>query len=196
LLEKSDMANTKTKIAEIQTQIQRAQGELANEQIRALSLLKYGRKQAQQIDRYFNTLLANNQQVILNTYATRPPQNVAGWDKAKWEIWNAEKTGAEKLIRIGDMVEQDASCIVVPGYIPFIGGNKTIIITSSGATNFEQAKALLQSLVIRTAFMLPHQSKYTLIDPAGGGIAFPMRRHLPQVRQTSNDVRRDLEQVL
>jgi DNA segregation ATPase FtsK/SpoIIIE, S-DNA-T family len=43
--------------------------------------------------------------------------------------------------------------------------------------------------------MLPHQSRYTLIDPVGSGAAFPMQRYLPFVREPSDDIRRDLDQV-
>jgi len=79
--------------------------------------------------------------------------------------------------------------------VPFIGAHKTIIIQSNGTTT-EMGVELLQSLLVRTALMLPHQTYYTLLDPATNGLAFPMRRYLPLVRENSSDVRRDLEQVL
>jgi S-DNA-T family DNA segregation ATPase FtsK/SpoIIIE len=49
---------------------------------------------------------------------------------------------------------------------------------------------------MRTALMLPHQARYTLLDLAGAGVAFPMRRYLPLVSDTSSDVRRDLDSVM
>jgi S-DNA-T family DNA segregation ATPase FtsK/SpoIIIE len=187
--------NTDEQVAQVEAQIQKLQMELAVAQKRAFSLFQYGKKQTQQIESYFNALLIKNQNAILERYVNQLPQNVVGWnDTERWNTWDSSKAGEEPLIRIGDMVEQGASPIAIPAFAPFIGANKTIIIRSSGA-NVAQGLALLQSLVIRTAFMLPHQSKYTLLDPAGSGIAFPMRRYLPQVRETSSDIRRDLDQV-
>ncbi|MFL5653043.1 MAG: DNA translocase FtsK, partial [Ktedonobacteraceae bacterium] len=185
--------NTDAKVAEKQAQIQKLQAELAGQQSQAQSLFQHGRKYAQQIESYFHALLDRNQQTILATFANRPPQSVDGWNREeKWIKWDASQAGEEPLIRIGDMVEQEASRIEVSASIPFVGANRTVIIRGTG-TN---ALGLLQSLAIRTAFMLPHQSKYTLLDPAGNGIAFPMRRYLPQVRENSSDIRRDLDQVL
>ncbi|HBB89480.1 MAG TPA: DNA translocase FtsK, partial [Blastocatellia bacterium] len=92
------------------------------------------------------------------------------------------------------LVEQRSNgAFRIPGYIPFIGLNKTIIISGG---KVEEAAALMQSLIVRTALMLPHQARYTLLDPAGNGIAFPMRRFLPHVQEHSGDVRRDLDQVI
>ncbi|HKR11584.1 MAG TPA: FtsK/SpoIIIE domain-containing protein [Pyrinomonadaceae bacterium] len=99
-------------------------------------------------------------------------------------------------MRAGDLVEQRSNGgFSLPGYIPFIGMNKTIIITGSGDA-VQASAALMQSVLVRTALMLPHQARYTLLDPAGHGIAFPMRRFLPMVQEHSGDVRRDLDQVI
>lgn len=84
----------------------------------------------------------------------------------------------------------------IPAYVPFIGCNKTIIIRTKGASTAKRGEELLQSLVIRTALMLPHQTAYVLLDPAGSGRAFPMQRYLPMVQENSGDVRRDLDKVL
>ena len=100
----------------------------------------------------------------------------------------------ETRIRIGDLIESRSNeDFVIPAYIPFIGQGKTVIIKSG--RNPERGASLLQSLAIRSALMLPHQARYTLLDPAGAGIAFPMRRYLPQVQENTADIRRDLDQV-
>ena len=78
--------------------------------------------------------------------------------------------------------------------MPFIGQNSPLIIHSDAATA-EQGAELLQSLVVRIALMLPYRARFTFVDPAGAGLAFPMRRHLPHVRENSGDARRDLEAV-
>lgn len=99
------------------------------------------------------------------------------------------------MIRVGELTETRANYgFGIPAYVPFIGQSKTIIVRS-GEKTVQQGAALLQSLIIHTALMLPHQARYTLLDPAGNGIAFPMRRYLPQVQESTGDVRRDLDQV-
>jgi DNA segregation ATPase FtsK/SpoIIIE, S-DNA-T family len=82
----------------------------------------------------------------------------------------------------------------VPHYAPFIGKNSTVIIRTDDH-RASQGVELLQSIAMRIALMLPHQARYTLIDPVGGGAAFPMQRYLPFVREQSDDIRRDLDVV-
>lgn len=188
--------NTDEKTAPLQMQIEKLQADLAAQQTRARSLFQHGKKYAQQVDAYFQDLLAQNQKALNEKLASSPPQNSAGWSNAAtWEGWDAARTGEEPIIRVGDMVDEENASLAIPAYVPFIGGNRTIIIRTRGSSA-AQGLALLQSLVIRTALMLPHQSRYTLLDPAGQGIAFPMRRYLPQVRESSSDLRRDLDQVM
>ncbi len=189
------MFDTTKRIAEVESRIQLLQSQLNTAQSQAKSLFQYGQHHAQGVNPYYSSLLTTNEQTTQNLLNTYPSQNVAGWNSNRWTTWNPATTGEEKFIRIGDMVEQVANGLSVPGYIPFIGANKTIIIRSQGSTA-QQGLELLQSLVVRTAMMLPHQSRYTLLDPSGMGIAFPMRRYLPQVREGSSDTRRDLDQVI
>ena len=189
------MFNTAERIAGVEARIYKLQVELSEAQSRAHSLFQNGRLHAQGVNAYYDSLLATNKQTTQNLITTRPPQNTVGWVSERWTAWNPATTGEERTIRIGDMVEREQDGLSVPGYVPFIGANKTIIIRSQGVAA-SQGLALLQSLVVRTAMMLPHQSRYTLLDPAGMGIAFPMRRYLPQVREGSSDIRRDLDQVI
>jgi len=101
------------------------------------------------------------------------------------------------VIRLGEYTESRSDRLTsfnIQHYVPFIGSNSTLIIVSDDNTAV-QAIALLQSLAVRTALMLPHQARYTLIDPVGSGAAFPMQRYLPFVRETGDDIRRDLDQV-
>jgi len=103
----------------------------------------------------------------------------------------------EEVILIGEYVESRSDRLTsfsIPHYAPLIGSNSTLVIISDDNTA-DQAIALLQSLAVRTALMLPHQARYTLIDPVGSGAAFPMQRYLPFVRETGDDIRRDLDQV-
>lgn len=189
------MFNTQERIAEHEARIYKLQLELSQARERATALAQYGKRYADQLPTYYTSLLAGNQQTVKNSLASLPPQNVVGWQNEQWTAWDPERCEAENTIRCGEASEQEQTPLSVPAYLPFIGANKTIIIRSVGDTA-AKGLALLQSLVIRTAMMLPHQSRYTLLDPAGSGIAFPMRRYLPQVRESSSDIRRDLDQVI
>lgn len=92
------------------------------------------------------------------------------------------------------MVISQSPEVAVPVCAPFIGANRVIIIQSDNG-RADQGQQMLQALLVRTALLLGHQAIYTLIDPAGAGGAFPMRRVLPSVQQNSDDVRRDLDVV-
>lgn len=188
------MFKTAERIAEHENRIHKLELERGQAQARAYRLVHHGKRYASQIQTYYNSLFDGNQRTTLEEFSRQPPQVVAAWDSEHWAKWDASTCGTESVIRCGDAVEQESAAISVPTYLPFIGENKTIIIRTSGNT-VSQGLALLQSLVIRSAMMLPHQSSYTLLDPAGSGIAFPMRRYLPHVRESGSDLRRDLDQV-
>ena len=118
------------------------------------------------------------------------------WELNRWDTWRAKGTNSVAEIRIGALRESvGGEGLDVPLTIPFIGGGKSIVITSDTEEQHTQANALLQSLVLRTAAMFPQQAKYTLLDPAGNGLAFPMARSLAHLAASSGDVRRDLDEV-
>ena len=118
------------------------------------------------------------------------------WDLSRWDTWRAKGATAASEIRIGQLRESPSGVqLDVPLTMPFIGSGKSIVITAETDEQNDQATALLQSLVMRTAAMFPQQAKYTLLDPAGNGLAFPMARSLPHLSPSSGDVRRDLDEV-
>lgn len=84
---------------------------------------------------------------------------------------------------------------IIPALMPFIGASRTIIVDAQGRSN-DAALGSLQALLICTAVMLPHQASYTLLDAAGNVMAFPMSRYLPDVRSSTGDLRRDLDEVI
>lgn len=187
---------SKLQIAEMQAQIEGLNQKIRESQSKAKGLENHGKQNATKLDGYFKSLLNANSDRFKTLLAKRPLASLAGWNEQRWESWDPTTSQLENLIRIGDLAEgRDSSDLRVPAYIPFIGHNKTIIVRSSGKS-VELGAMLLQSLLIRTALMLPHQARYALLDPAGAGIAFPMRRYLPQVRENTGDVRRDLDQVI
>lgn len=180
------------RVQELRGIIEGLNQEIREFQAKAKAYFEHGKRNAQKLDEYFTPILETNHSKLKTLLANQPAPVVDGWNSEKWSVWNAETSSEGKLVRIGELADKDFS---VPTYLPFIGEGKTIILRSQGET-VEIGAALLQSLVIRTALMLPHQSRYTLVDPAGHGIAFPMQGYLPQVQKNTDDVRRDLDQVI
>lgn len=183
----------KIRISEVEARIAGLNQKTRETESQAKALQAQGQRSAAKLKEHFASILAASSRTFDELLVGRPLPSVAGWGKQEWQSWDPTTSKDESFIRAGDLVEQRPNGgLRIPGYIPFIGLNKTIII--SGAA--EQGAALMQSLLVRTALMLPHQARYTLLDPAGNGIAFPMRRFLPLVQEHSGDVRRDLDQVI
>ncbi len=185
---KERVAELERKIGAVQQEIQAAQG-------KGQLLFRHGTKFAKQIEGFFEPQFAANEAALENELAYCATVDVRGWEADYWQSWEASEASLEDYIRIGANVESRGDReFAVPHFAPFIGDNRTLIIVSDDRTA-DDAIALLQSLAIRIALTLPHQSRFTLIDPVGAGAAFPMQRFLPFVRETSDDIRRDLDQV-
>ncbi|MBK9926326.1 MAG: DNA translocase FtsK [Anaerolineales bacterium] len=183
-------------IDELQKLIGKLNQEISASQSRARSWAEHGKHYVQKLGEYFDPLLQENIEKLSTLLFNQPASSVASWNDNRWDTWGADAAREESVIRVGDLSEPRTNGIFhIPAYVPFIGQGKTIILRSVGNT-VGQGTALLQSLLVRTALMLPHQVRYTLLDPAGNGIAFPMRRYLPQVQDGTGDVRRDLDQVI
>jgi S-DNA-T family DNA segregation ATPase FtsK/SpoIIIE len=181
---------------ELQAFIEELNQDILGIQSSARAYLEHGKRYAQKLDEYVNLMLGANVNRLRTLLMTQPVSTVASWNNERWQTWDASTAKEESFIRIGDLIETRTSGgFSMPAYVPFIGQGKTVIIRSGGNT-VGHGTALLQSLVVRTALMLPHQASYTLLDPAGSGIAFPMRRYLPLVQENTGDVRRDLDQVI
>lgn len=183
------------RVGELQGIIERLLQDIRVSQSNAKAYFEHAKVHAQKLNAYFSPLFESNHNRLHSYLKSEPVSTFAGWDSEHWQQWDVLSAKEETFIRIGDLIEPRTNGeFFIPAYIPFIGQGKTIIIKSSN--NSSQGAALLQSLLVRTALMLPHQSRYTLIDPAGAGIAFPMRRYLPLVQDSTGDVRRDLDQVV
>jgi len=187
----------KSRIDDLKSKIAAAEREIASATNQAQLLFKHGKNEAEKLNHFLGTELVRNTQGIAASLDKYPVPCVRGWEEQHWKSWQPEEARLEEVIRIGEYVESrndSPDSFSIPHYAPFIGSNSTLIIVSDDRT-VDQAIALLQSLAIRTALLLPHQSRYTLIDPVGSGAAFPMQRYLPFVRETGDDIRRDLDQV-
>ncbi len=195
----------KQQIANLQAKIVFKKTEIHDSQISAQALFRHGKLNAKKIPEYYGNLLATNQQEILASIAQSNPEVVASWQAKKWQNWsvkpenNNSSIAHTQLIRIGDLIEERDNGyqpFIVPEFAPFIGSQKTIIICCSQHTR-DLGLELLQSIVVRTALLLPHQIRYTLCDPASSGGAFLMRRSLPSglVREMCGELYRDLLEV-
>ncbi len=194
----------KQQIEALEARILQKKQEIENAQAYGHALFKHGQLNANQFPSYFGNFLATNQQSTQAFLAQQMPPVVASWQETNWRSWNIkpENTASVdyvQLIRIGERIEQresDSQRFIVPEFAPFIGAHKTIIIRCNNSTR-DMGLGLLQSLVVRTALLLPHQIRYTLCDPANNGGAFLMRRSLPEglVRENSGELYRDLLEV-
>lgn len=189
------MFGSAQRIAEVEKRIAILQEQRQRQQADARATAEYGQRNAQQVEQFFRWAFADHRKKAELQLAALPPQTVCSWQDPRWSQWNLNQTGAEPVIRIGELADPRSTDFAIPAYVPFIGGKRTIIIRTNGTTA-DRGISLLQSLVARTSAMLPHQSAYTLLDPAAMGIHFPMRRNLRRVRDPSNDVRRDLGTVI
>lgn len=120
----------------------------------------------------------------------------SAWDSLWWSAWRPGPASHPERLRWGSLLDAaDGAALGVPAFVPLVGSGRSIVIVSSGEEQARQANALLQALVVRTSVMFPQQSRYTLLDPSGNGMAFPMARYLARVEPSSGDVRRDLDAV-
>lgn len=200
-----------SRISGLESQIQKLRQEIAASEARIRGLVELGKRNHQRLDKYSLPILEENRTSLGIQLDSRPIHQIGSWHNRRWNAWDANqaanvvKLPGEQLVsqlnrlRIGDWVEQRINAdqkFTLPAYVPFIGSRRTIIIQTKGMSASTLGEQLLQSLVMRTALLLPHQTAYVLLDPAGSGRAFPMQRYLPMVQENSGDVRRDLEKVL
>lgn len=163
----------------------------------ANQLINYGRTHTKNIQPFFEAQLHEQHQKVQSQLQTFDQVHAADWIAEHWQQWNAQTANPYSILRYGRLIENKLNQqFSIPAFAPFIGTNSSIIIQTSGEQTYEQGKQLLQSLLIRTALMLPHQASYSLLDPAGNGQAYPMRRQLPNVMSNSDDVARDLDHVI
>lgn len=177
--------------------------QIAREEISAF--ISWGNKNARELWSFYKPDLYELRRQLIAYLYEKPVQVWGGWDAPAWHAWYPTHAVIEKFIRVGvgiEPVTEDSRYVEelceFPILLPFIGGERTIIIHSQGDDN--RGIELLQSLVVRTTILLPQQARYTLIDPAGAGRAFPMRRSLlslreNSVRENSGDLYRDLQKV-
>lgn len=200
---------SKASIEALEAQKQELEEKLSVQVARAAGLVNLGRANQKRLESFFAPLLADNSERAREATARVPLHVAGGWSEKDWARWDPV-AATEVLsssprdlvtqlgrIRVGDLMEVTNQKVAfrLTAFAPFIGQYRTLIIRTGEATA-ALGQGLLQSLVVRTAMMTPHQSSYVLLDPAGQGRAFPMQRYLPHLQEVSDDLRRDLDGVL
>lgn len=186
----------KRKIDKLQERIAINEREIQAAVRQSQLLFKHGKNNAERVNDFFSPQLQATQKQAESLLV----ENItccSSWERQEWQSWQPTEALLEETIRIGEYRESftdRASNFTIPHYAPLIGRNACLIIRSDDRT-VDTAIGLLQSLAVRIALLLPHASRYTLLDPVGGGAAFPMQRYLPYVRESGDDIRRDLDGV-
>jgi len=171
-------------------------------------LIQHGQEHQSKIPNFFSSRLLENQTAAAKLLSAESVHRFLAWNSPDWQNWSLPAFGdmsnlqedpnlVPNTLRIGEFVESRSNTdFKLPAMIPFIGGERTIIIQTDDATATKGLE-LLQSLLIRAALSLPHQTLFTLLDPGGLGRSFPMRGLLPEGMDQKNtqDARRDLDVV-
>lgn len=183
-------------IPELQQRLQQLHQERSDKIGQARALAEHGKLVMAQIDAFFAPRQHTTQERLVQGLQALPVEHRAVWHDTTWNDWLPRTdTSPPAYLRYGTFAERKvAGSFAFPALAPFVGGQRTIVLRSK-TPSAQRAQEVLQSLLIRSAALLPHQVGYTLLDPAGNGIAFPMRRFLPHVSPVSDDARRDLDQV-
>jgi S-DNA-T family DNA segregation ATPase FtsK/SpoIIIE len=80
----------------------------------------------------------------------------------------------------------------LPVEVDLVAGGRPVVIRSR-AEQHRAANGLLQSVLVRCATLLPDGTSFALVDPVGGGRAFPLAPSLPTLGPTTGGQRADLE---
>ncbi|MGN1220948.1 MAG: hypothetical protein ACI4TU_08415 [Candidatus Cryptobacteroides sp.] len=116
-------------------------------------------------------------------------QNRMAWDTYKPIVEISATTFPGKLL-VGKWVDMKSLDegkpeIAVPAYIPFFKDQHAIIIDVDNNTQ-EKGLSLMKAIIERIYTIIPHYSKFTLIDPVTNGAVFPMKRDIDFRKQDSD----------
>lgn len=130
------------------------------------------------------------------------PRGQEPWTDPGWGTWNlapADPTSdaaGPTGIAVGELREaRSGHPLGVAVEVDLLGAGRPIVIRT-GAGQHGAGNGLLRSLLVRIAVLRPGRTSYALVDPVGGGRAFPLAVHLPGLVAVTGDRRRDLEAVM
>ena len=113
--------------------MQRLEQALASAQNRAWSLVQYGLRCIQRVEESSRGEIEASRRRLKELVAGLPVETAGGWYDLRWEGWDAGSKHEDPLLRIGDLVDAKSK-LTLPGYVPFIGRNKTIVISCDELT--------------------------------------------------------------
>lgn len=141
---------------------------------------------------HFINALKKTSETWRNQLAETPPMLRGNWDTNVWDQYPFPDCGPPTLLHGGTVELHDSGeSISIPRFISFVGSRSALRLIGPA----QLSTSLLHSLILQLATLLPHSSTFTLLDPAGAGRAFPMKRDLPNTRTVSGDLARDLALV-
>lgn len=110
----------------------------------------------------------------------------AGWDSAFWTNYGGDQSVLLRSIRLGRSVELnllagERGIHGMPAVVPFLAAQGALLILRDADTE-PHARALMQSIMLRTVLAMPGDIRYTLISGETGDGAFPLRDVLPRIR--------------
>ena len=151
--------------------------------------------------------LIQKEEKLQQILTSQPVEQNGAWNDNRWSQWSPERaalliqSSEETLlnnlsfIRVGHFNEKKpalGNSISLPGNIPFIGQEKTIIFKTHDK-DAHLGKEFLNTVILRSALLLPHEVNFVLLDPAGLGQAFPLQSNLPMATlANSGDIYTDL----
>ena len=122
------------------------------------------------------------------------------WTDPGWMAWTSARAAPPQPttagITVGELREvRTGHRLGLPAQVDLFEDGRPIVVRSP-AGQHRAANGLLQSLLVRSAVLLPGRTSYALLDPVGGGRAFPVAGDLPALVAVTGDRRRDLEAVM
>lgn len=182
----ADIAAAKSRLGEYQRQAETVQGRLK------------GLQQAY-LDRQVGRSSAIARALEASCAARADPL-AFGWDHALWQGFQPGSDPAMEQVRLGGVAEKllpGEAELDLPLAAPLFAGAGPIIILHDRKTQ-EQARHTLRSLILRVALGMAGQARFTLLDPAGMGAAYPFRGFLGRelVRNAGRSPAEEMGEIL
>ncbi len=188
---------SKRRLRTRESELTRLQQDLEATRLRLRGLGHAGLRASERADTRLHDLLGANARTLSEVEQNVAVPEHAPWSVARWLDWQPALSPRTREIRVGTFSEErSGEVLAVPCVAPLIGSGRALVLASEGEQEHAVGLGLLQSLVLRTAVTFPQQARYTLLDPSGNGVAFPMARRLEHAEVSVGDVRRDLDEVL
>jgi DNA segregation ATPase FtsK/SpoIIIE, S-DNA-T family len=124
-----------------------------------------------------------------------------GWNDQLWQTFAGPPPDAVLTeIRIGRYREVkhlsgEGGPPDIPFLIPLLEAAGPLVLQCDEKSK-PIARTILQGLLLRTAIAMPSQARFTLLDPAGLGAAYPFRGFIGRVRQAGRTAADELAEVL